>query len=125
MVPITKTQPVETGLSIDVVRAVVSEVVGAQLAEVHRSIGDTAIRAAAGAFTQARLAGAQGLLHAVAALLAVRLLLMLALLGAFILSVMALHLGSYQAAGVLVAYALLIVMPLVWLERTSKVPHAT
>ena len=61
-----------------------------------------------------------GVFHAVATLLAVRLLLMLSLIGGFALAFLALRTGTYQAGGVLVAYAVLIVIPLVWLERSPR-----
>ncbi len=88
---------------------------------VHQATAQTAIRAAAETYVGARLAGAQGLLHAVAALLAVRLLLLVSVAGAIGVALMALNLGTYQAAGVLVAYALLTVLPLTWLERNPRV----
>lgn len=61
-----------------------------------------------------------GVLAAIGAILAVRLLLLLAIVGGFVLAVMALTGGTYQAAGVLIAYAVLIVLPLVWLESRPK-----
>ena len=70
-------------------------------------------------------AAAVGVFQAVAALLAVRMLLLLSLLGGFALAVMALRTGTMQAAGVLVAYAVLIVIPFVALERFKGAPpHA-
>lgn len=75
-----------------------------------------------GAATQSAVRGASiGALQAVASLLAVRLLLLMALLGGFVVALMVLRLGTYQADAVLVAYAVLIVIPLVWLERNPKV----
>ena len=65
-------------------------------------------------------ASAAGVFHAVASLLAVRFLLLLALLGGFALAFMALRAGSYEAAGVLIAYAMLIVIPLIYLERYPR-----
>jgi hypothetical protein len=50
----------------------------------------------------------------------VRLLLLLAILGGFVIAVMALRDGGNQAAGVLVAYAVLILIPLVWLESRPR-----
>ena len=61
-----------------------------------------------------------GTLTAIASILAVRLLLLLALVGGFVVAVMALRDGGYQAAGVLVAYAVLIVIPMVWLESRPR-----
>lgn len=61
-----------------------------------------------------------GAFQAVAAMLAVRLLLILALFGAFALAWAALQLGTQQAVVVLVAYAVLVMIPLVYLEVRSK-----
>jgi hypothetical protein len=61
-----------------------------------------------------------GVFQAVATLLAIRLLLMLALVGGFALAFLALRAGTYQAGGVLVAYAVLIIIPLVWLEKNPR-----
>jgi len=61
-----------------------------------------------------------GALTAIASILAVRLLLLLAILGGFVIAVMALRDGGNQAAGVLVAYAVLILIPLVWLESRPR-----
>ena len=122
MTPLTRPAPPSTGPAppIEAIR----EAVRAEMVAVHQAAAQTAIRAAAETYVGARLAGAQGLLHAVAALLAVRLLLVLALVGAFVLSVMALNLGTYQAAGVVVAYAVLVLIPLVYLERNPRVAPA-
>lgn len=113
----TKTAATGPAPPIEAIR----EAVRAELAPIAHSVADTAIRAAAQTFVGARLASAQGLLHAVAALLAVRLLLLLALVGGFVLTVMALHEGTYQADGLVVAYAVLFILPLVWLERNPRV----
>lgn len=99
----------------------IREAIRAELTPIAHSVSDIAMRAAAAGLVGARLASAQGLLHAVAALLAIRLLLLLALLGGFALSVMALHAGTYQADGLMVAYAVLFILPLVWLERHQRV----
>lgn len=69
-------------------------------------------------------AAALGVFQAIGTLLAVRLLLMLALVGGFVLALMALRSGTYQAGGVLIAYAVLIVIPLIWLERNPRVGGA-
>jgi len=65
-------------------------------------------------------ASAAGVFHAVASLLAVRFLLLLALIGGFALAFMALRAGTYEAAAVMVGYAVLIVIPLIWLERAPR-----
>lgn len=65
-------------------------------------------------------ASAAGVFHAVASLLAVRFLLLLALLGAFALAFLALRNGTYEAGGVLIAYCALVLLPLVWLERAPR-----
>lgn len=61
-----------------------------------------------------------GTLTAIASILAVRLILLLALIGGFVVAVMALRDGGYQASGILAGYAVLIVIPMVWLEAR---PH--
>lgn len=70
-------------------------------------------------------AAALGVFQAIATLLAVRALLLLALAGAFVVAMLALRAGTWQADGVLVGYAVLILIPLVWLERNPRVggPH--
>lgn len=57
-----------------------------------------------------------GTLAAIAAVLATRLLLLLAILGGFVLAVLALRNGSPQALATTIAYAVLVVLPLTWLE---------
>lgn len=65
--------------------------------------------------------GAANKVWAVAAwLLAVRLLLLLTLAGGFVLAMITLREGTYQADGVLAAYFLLAVIPLVWLEKNPR-----
>src|ERR1700744_3575849 len=110
------TTPATISLPIDAIR----EAVRAEMSVAHQVATETAIRAAASSVAAARLTATQGVLHAVAALLAVRMLLLLALCGGFILALMAVRNGGYQAAGVLVAYSVLIVLPLVWLERNPR-----
>ena len=61
-----------------------------------------------------------GVFHALSAILAVRFLLMMSLVGGFVVALEVLKLGTYQADGVLVAYAALIVLPLVASERTKQ-----
>lgn len=60
------------------------------------------------------------MLAASAAVFATRLILMTALVGAFVLAIMAVQSGSWLSLGVLVAYAILIVIPLVWLETRTR-----
>jgi hypothetical protein len=95
----------------------VREAVRAELEMIRGGLMGAAVQSA----TAARTAAAAGVLHSIASLLAVRLLLMLALAGGFIVALLALQYGSLQSAGILVAYALLIVLPLVWLERNPRV----
>lgn len=55
-----------------------------------------------------------------AAVLATRLLLLLALVGGFVLALIAVQSVSFMALSVLCAYAILIVIPMVWLETMTK-----
>jgi hypothetical protein len=80
-----------------------------------------AVNAAAQAVAGAQVAAARTVFSAIAMLLAVRVLLLLALCGGFVIAVMALRDGSYAAIGILVAYQLLMVVPLVILERNPRV----
>jgi hypothetical protein len=52
----------------------------------------------------------------IARILAVRLILLLSVLGGFVLGVMAMVAQSWPGLAILIAYALLTVLPLVWLE---------
>lgn len=99
----------------------IREAVRAEMAALSSAAGDHAARAAVAAVATAQSAATRGVIHALATLLAVRLMLMLALTGGFVLAVMALRVGTYQAGGVLVAYAVLILIPLIWLERNPRV----
>jgi hypothetical protein len=65
---------------------------------------------------QAWRASLLGTLNALTAVLAVRLVLMLATIGAIILAVLALRTGQTTALAVLGIYALAVVCPLVWLS---------
>ena len=56
-------------------------------------------------------------LHAASRVLAVRLALMLALVGGFVLAVMAIGSPAVQALFVLIAYGVLIMLPVIWLEH--------
>jgi uncharacterized RDD family membrane protein YckC len=77
--------------------------------------------AAASAAAEAAVRGSSiGVFRAIASLLAVRVLLLLALVGGFALSWQALQLNSPQAVAVLIAYAVLVMIPLVLLERGPK-----
>ena len=82
------------------------------VALVNNAVTEQATRAVRGA--------AIGVFQAVATILAVRLLLLLALIGGFLLAWQALQLNSPQAVAVLIAYAVLIMIPLVYLERAPK-----
>ena len=71
----------------------------------------------------ARLAAYQAIAHVIAAsasVLATRLVLLLGLVGAFVLAVIAAEGRSWSAVAVLVAYAILVLIPLVWLEARTK-----
>jgi len=81
---------------------------------------DAGLRAAAEGIAGAKLASATNIFGVVASLLAVRVLLLLSLLGGVTLAVLAERDGGYQAVGVLVSYAVLIVIPLIYLERNPR-----
>ncbi len=55
-------------------------------------------------------------LRVIARILAVRLILLLSVVGGFVLGVMAMLAQSWPGLAILVAYALLTVLPMVWLE---------
>lgn len=55
-------------------------------------------------------------LKVIARILAVRLILLLSVLGGFVLGVMAMLAQSWPGLAILIAYAFLTVLPLVWLE---------
>lgn len=57
-----------------------------------------------------------GTLSAIGAVLATRLLLLLAIAGAFSLAVMAIRDGSWQSVGVVIAFAVLVVLPVTGIE---------
>ncbi|HEX9158788.1 MAG TPA: hypothetical protein VF835_01065 [Rhizomicrobium sp.] len=92
----------------------------AELAVIHTLAANTAAEAAARTVTETRLRASRVVMETIFGMLAVRLLLLLALAGGFVLALFALLNGSYQAGGVLVAYSVLILIPLVVLERSSK-----
>lgn len=112
--PIAPKAPLSTvtPLPIDAVRAAVR-------AEMETAM-QTLARDTAGAYAGAREASLHAVLRSIATLLAVRFLLMLALIGGFVIAIMALRDGSYQADGILIAYACLIVIPIIWLERQPR-----
>jgi hypothetical protein len=60
-----------------------------------------------------------GTLTAIAAILASRLLLLLAVTGAFVLSLRA---DGYPGLAILVSYTVLTVLPLVWLDLAARRP---
>lgn len=55
-----------------------------------------------------------------AAVLATRLILLIAMLGAFTLAVMALQANSWIGFAILIAYAVLILIPIVYLETKTR-----
>jgi hypothetical protein len=68
------------------------------------------------------LAQTLGVIAAIAGLTATRLLLLLAVSGAFYLATIAARSQSNASLFVMVAYAVLIVLPLVWLDSTKRGP---
>lgn len=60
-----------------------------------------------------------GTFQAIATILAVRFILLLAVVGGFILAVMAMQSQTTQSIGLLISYATLTVLPLVWLDRNG------
>lgn len=61
-----------------------------------------------------------GVLHAIALLLAARFLLALSLTGAFVLALIAIRAQTNPALEVLIAYAVLVVLPMVWLAVRER-----
>jgi hypothetical protein len=117
----------EVAAALGDVHQTVASAVDAQvrvLIEGARTVANDASTAAtAAAMVGAQMASARGLLHAIAALLAIRLLLMMALLGGLLLAWRALNAGTYQACLVSIAYAILFVLPLVALEWSPRRPN--
>ena len=70
--------------------------------------------------TLARQAAVFGALQAMALIISVRLLLLLVLVGALTLAVMAMPSPTLLHLAVLAAYCILVVIPMVWLERTNR-----
>lgn len=99
----------------------IREAVRAEVGGIAHAAQQVAVNAAAQAVAGAQVAAARNVFSAIAMLLAVRVLLLLALVGGFVIAVMALERGTYEADGVLVAYACLFILPLVWLERNPRV----
>lgn len=62
----------------------------------------------------------QASFEAIARILAIRLLLLLALVGAFVLALIAIQSPSLQPLYILTAYGVLAVLPIVWLEQHGK-----
>lgn len=63
-----------------------------------------------------------GVIAGIAGLTATRVLLLLAVSGAFYLANIAATTQSYPSLAVLIAYAVLIVLPLVWLDSHKRGP---
>ncbi len=68
------------------------------------------------------LAQTLGVIAGIAGLTATRLLLLMAVAGAFYLATIAARSETNPALYVLVAFAVLIVLPLVWLDSTKRGP---
>jgi len=58
-----------------------------------------------------------GVFRAIAFALSARLLILLSLVGAFTLALMAMQAQTNASLYVLIAYAVLVILPLIWLER--------
>lgn len=72
------------------------------------------------AINSAVLAAMLGSMRAIALILAVRLLLLLSLVGAFWLGCVAMNRGTWMALGILIAFAAFTVLPLTALAWPSK-----
>lgn len=70
--------------------------------------------------TSQLLAASLGVFHAIGMLIAVRLLLLFAMSGGFTLAIMAMQDQSYHGLFVFIAYSLLAVLPIVWLDRSER-----
>ena len=99
----------------------IREIVRAEIAPLHQATADAAMRGAAIGVAQSKHLATAGVLQAIASLLAVRLLLLIAISGGLALAILTLRAGTYQADGVLAAYAVFVVLPLVVLERNPRV----
>lgn len=100
----------------------IREAVRAEMAVMHNAAIETASKAAAAAVAQARISSVTALFSMVAYVLSVRLSLFLVLGGGFALAVMAMQRQTYESAAVLVAYAVLLCIPVVWLETKKGSP---
>jgi hypothetical protein len=123
---IRETVRAEVAAALGDVHQVVAGAVQAQARAMLESASavahDASVEAVAAAMVGAKLAAHRGVLHAIASLLVIRLLLLMALLGGLLLAWRALDAGTYQSGAVLVAYAILIVLPLVALEWSPRRP---
>lgn len=99
----------------------IREAVRGEVAGIAHAAQQVALHAAAQGVAGAHVAAANKVFGAIAVLLAVRLLLLLTMAGGFVLAIMTLHAGTYQADGVLAAYFCLAVLPMVWLEKNPRV----
>jgi hypothetical protein len=92
----------------------------------HPLTGDPASPAPTNKSDQAQdhlLAQTLGVIAAIAGLTATRVLLLLAVIGAFYLATIAANTQSNPSLYVLIAYAVLIVLPLVWLDSNKRRPE--
>lgn len=94
---------------------------GAQEAA-NRQVPPPTVAANTAAVTRdrARLWGAMGMFQAIAQILAVRLILMLAVIGGFSLGFFALRQQAWLSLCVVLVYNLLVVVPLVWLDQAGR-----
>ena len=116
--PLNQEAPPPTpSIPIEVIRAAVR----AEMTAAHHLLGQAAVQAASQATVQTNAALMRAAFHAIGVVLAIRKILTLATAGAFVLAVMALRVGTYQATAVLVGYALLVLIPLIALERSPRI----
>jgi len=87
------------------------------LGAIVRQNADATAAAAAVATSGAIRGASVGVFRVLASMLAVRALLLLGLAGAFALAWVAMQAGTPAAIGIFVAYAVLVMVPLVYLER--------
>lgn len=85
-------------------------------------IARDAIRRLAAALAERRTYGEQvnAVFTAIAKMLAIRLQLLMALIGAFVLSLFAMRFQTYEGLAVVVAFCGLTILPLVWLEYSGR-----
>jgi DNA-binding XRE family transcriptional regulator len=116
-----KTAPLPATLPIDAIREAVRAECEPLRQGFERVCAEVvAQRQSIGAIHSGRYGASLAVFHAIASLLAVRLMLLLALMGGFALAWRALDIGTPQAGAVVVAYAVLLLLPLVWLERAPR-----